>query len=199
MSRGRRLLLKLARLVHVYLTMFGFVMVLFFAVTGFMLNHEDWFLPAAEDEERYTTTTTGVLPTALLHQPDKLAIVELLRKDFGAAGAMNDFDDKDEKELRVAFKGPGREDVAVIQRDSGQTEVTHKVRGLLAILTDLHKGKDAGAVWKLLIDGVCVLLLFVSMTGFILWQSLRGRAHYGLVFMGLGLMVGVGVYFLLVP
>ena len=34
MIHAHRLLLKWARLLHVYLTLFGFVLLLFFAVTG---------------------------------------------------------------------------------------------------------------------------------------------------------------------
>ena len=51
----------------------------------------------------------------------------------------------------------------------------------------------------MVIDGVCVLLLIVSTTGLILWQSLRSRGRYGLVVMALGLGVGVGVFYLFVP
>jgi uncharacterized protein len=196
MTHGHRVLLKCARLVHVYLTMSGCLLILFFAVTGFMLNHEDWFLSDQEEE----SVSTGVLPTDWLGSSiDKLAIVEMLRKEFAVSGAMNTFEDSDDKELRVTFKGPGREDEAIIQRDNGQTKVAHKFKGWTAILTDLHKGKETGAVWKLLIDAVCVLLLIVSITGLILWQSLRGRGRYGLVCMGLGLALSVGIYYAFVP
>jgi hypothetical protein len=198
MTHAHRVVLKGARLVHVYLTLFGCCLILFFAATGFMLNHEDWFLP--EDQEPYVSTAEGSVPTALLKPVDRLAVVELLRKDFGATGAVNDFDDKDEDQpIRVQFKAPGREAEALIQRDSGKTEVTHRARGLLAVLTDLHKGKDAGAAWKLLIDAVCVLLVVVSATGLVLWQSLRGRGKYGLVFLAGGLSLAVGVYYCFVP
>jgi len=44
-----RLVVKWARTVHVYLTLFGFGLLLFFAVTGFMLNHEDMFLQEKQD------------------------------------------------------------------------------------------------------------------------------------------------------
>ena len=196
MSHAHRVLLKVARLIHVYLTMSGCLLILFFAVTGFMLNHEDWFLSGPEDEHH----SQGVLPTGWLQpQPDKLTIVEALRKDYGVSGALNSFEDNDDKEVRITFKGPGREDEVLIQRDDGQTRVTHKRRGWLAVLTDLHKGKEAGTVWKLLIDAVCVLLLVVSVTGLILWQSLRSRGKYGLVCLLMGLGVGVGIYCAFVP
>ena len=43
MTRGYRLLIKSARTVHIYTTLTGLLLILFFAFTGFVLNHEDWF------------------------------------------------------------------------------------------------------------------------------------------------------------
>ena len=45
MSPAYRKLLKASRIAHVYLTLFGLVLILFFSITGFMLNYEGWFLP----------------------------------------------------------------------------------------------------------------------------------------------------------
>ena len=194
MTHAHRTLLKWARLVHVYLTLFGCLLILFFAITGFILNHEEWF----GTDGPHITTAQGTVPTGLLQKPDKLEIVELLRKDYGVRGTLEAFD-VDEDRLRVVFKGPGRSDEAEIQRADGQMTVTHESRGVVGLVTDLHRGKSTGPTWALVIDGVCVLLLIVSTTGLILWQSLRSRGRYGLVVMALGLGVGVGVFYLFVP
>lgn len=194
MSTGHRLLLKWARLIHVYLTLLGLGLLLFFGVTGFMLNHEDWFGP-----ERIEKKETVNLPTGLLKAPDKLAIVELLRKDHDATGAVDTFDDRDEDRITVIFKRPSVEFEAVIQRADGQTEITRTMRGPVGVLLDLHRGKATGAAWGVVIDSVCVLLLIISATGLILWQSLRGRARHGLAVLGLGVAISVGVYFAFVP
>ena len=81
----------------------------------------------------------------------------------------------------------------------GKLDVTYEYRGAVAVLLDLHRGKATGTAWSLIIDGVCLLVLIVATTGLILWQSLRGRGHYGLLVLGLGLALGVGVYFAFVP
>ena len=80
MSPQHRWLLKWARTVHLYAALFALTLVLFFALTGFMLNHEDWFSP----RDPFTRTWTGSVPTGLLQEPDKLGVVEILRKDMGA-------------------------------------------------------------------------------------------------------------------
>ena len=39
---------KLMRWLHIYLSMFGLAVVLFFSVTGITLNHPDWFFGGAQ-------------------------------------------------------------------------------------------------------------------------------------------------------
>jgi uncharacterized protein len=202
MSHAHRLLIKWARLVHVYLTLFGLLLVLFFAVTGFILNHADWF----DYEQGHETVVTGPFPTNLVAEPEKhsLAIVELLRKDFGATGTMDSFDSKDADEpIDVRFKSAGHDTAVKISRQDGQATVVHTSRGILGLITDLHRGEAShqhtGPAWSLVIDSVAVLLLIVSITGLILWTSLRSRGHHGLAVMGLGLAICAGVYFLAVP
>src|SRR5262249_46235774 len=151
-------------------------LLLFFAATGFMLNHADWF----GLEEVQTSTTTGELPTALLAEPDKLAVVERLRSQFGAVGAVDTFE-IEEDSLRIVFRGPGRQSEAHVKRDSGEAEVVSESHGAVGRLTDLHKGKYAGAAWGAIIDGVSGLLLVVSMTGLALWLSLQRRRRLGMI------------------
>jgi hypothetical protein len=194
MTYGHRLLIKWARFIHVYLTLFGFVLLLFFAVTGFLLNHEEWF-----SSEPHTYTTNGVVPTRSLQPLDKLTVVETLRANLGVTGKMVDFNDNEEP-LLVVFEGPGRRVEARIYReDGGRTTVTHESRGLVGILTDLHKGKNSGPTWGLVIDGVSILFVIVSLTGLILWSSLRSRGKYGSLLIGLGLGISLWVYFVFVP
>ena len=98
MNLAHRWLIKWARTLHVYLTLFGFMLMLFFAVTGFMLNHENWFLP--------TQTTTGKIPCKLLGSPeDRDAIIDLLRGEFGVQGDVESFDAvQPTKTFRVAVQ-----------------------------------------------------------------------------------------------
>jgi hypothetical protein len=195
-SHGHRLVIKWARTVHVYLTLFGFALLLFFAVTGFILNHEDWFgLDEPHKHER-----TGTMPVRFLKPLDKLAVVEALRADYGAVGALDSIkEDADGQRVLAVFKAPGRQIEAEIECDDGKTVVTHESRGALGMLTDMHRGKSSGAAWGLVIDAVSILFVIVSLTGLILWSSLRSRGKHGLLTIGLGLAAGLVVYFLFVP
>jgi hypothetical protein len=279
MTFAHRLILKWARTVHVYLTLFGLALLLFFAITGFMLNHENWFLP--------TQTTTGNLPREMLTPtPDQDAIVESLRNEFGVPPdmAMRSFDtdaqairvrfqsdqgsadaliqkedgatvvnvdtpsqtrvryavvegkmpielldpedpakalpiveklrsefgargevivapryEKESESFSVLFKAPSYSAEATIKAADGSTKVKHESRGINGILLDLHRGKDSGPHWSLVVDVTAGFFVVVSITGLILWSSLKGRGHYGLAIIILGTVLSVAVYFLWVP
>src|SRR4051812_48777586 len=119
MTHAHRWLIKWDRTLHVYLTLLGFMLMLFFAVTGFMLNHETWFLP--------TQTTTGKIPVKLLGAPeDRDAIIDTLRGEFGANGDVESFDIVEAANaFRVRFKSEDGPSEAIIQRDNGETVLTN--------------------------------------------------------------------------
>src|SRR5262245_43740986 len=113
MTRGYRLLLKSARTFHIYATLTGLLLILFFAVTGFILNHEDWF----HLNEPTRHESKALTPTRLLADLDKLGVVEYLRSQCGVTGAVDAFDTDDDA-IKVVFKSPGRQTDALIQRQS---------------------------------------------------------------------------------
>ena len=199
MTQGYRRLLKWMRALHIYVTLFGLLLLLFFAVTGFMLNHEDWF---GLDEPRRETMQGGTLPTALLAEADEetleLAVTEWVRREYGATGQVDEFRAEADS-LTLGFKAPGRQTEATIDRTNGQVEVVHETTGLAGRLTDLHRGKGSGDAWALIIDGVAVLVLIISATGLFLWTTLRTRRQLGVTALVLGITSFVAAYFLLVP
>lgn len=194
-AHQRRLFLrKWARTLHIYISMLGLIVVTFFAATGFILNHEEWFGYA----EPHTTTHSGTIPPALLTAPDKLAIVEILRKDLGATGAMDSFE-VDDDELSVIFKSPGRRTQATITRSGGEAEVAIETHGFIGRLVELHRGVDAGPAWRLVIDATAILLVIIGLTGLFLWFSVPKWRKLGLIAAGVCVVVCAGIYFTLVP
>src|ERR1700676_547786 len=154
-AHHRRLLFKSwTRTIHIYISMLGLLAVIFFSVTGIMLNHEEWFgfaTPRIVKKE-------GSIFEAMDKEPDKLAIVEKLRKDYGASGAMDSFEVDDDR-LTISFKSPGRHTDVTIQRADGHAEVSLESYGFSGRFVDLHRGTDAGPGWRLIIDATAVLLL----------------------------------------
>jgi len=149
------------------------------------------------------TIVEGKMPMDLLVPEDKskeLPIVEKLRKDFAVRGELSLLKyEKESESFRADFKAPGYNAETTIQCSDGQTKVIHRTRGFVGVFLDLHRGKESGLPWSLVIDGVSILFVIVSITGLILWSSLRGRAQHGLAVFLLGLALSLAVYFVCVP
>ncbi len=181
------------RWLHVYLSMVSFGIVLFFAITGLTLNHADWF----EDQSR-TLQLTGQLTPAWVNPTDtaqinKLAVVEFLRTKHAIRGSLSDFR-IDDRQCSVSFRGPGYTADGFIDRTTGHYELTETRLGLAAVLNDLHKGRDTGKTWSVLIDGAALFMTFVSVTGLGLLLFGRKRRLTGLVVAVLGILICYVIY-----
>ncbi len=181
------------RWLHIYLSMVSFALVFFFAVTGLTLNHADKF-----GDQMSTKEVKGKLELRWVRTPDtlkiaKLDIVEYLRSTYGIRAALTDFR-IDDSQIGVSFKGPGFAADAFINRETGEYELTRTSAGFVGIINDLHKGRDTGPVWSMVIDIAAVLLTLVSLTGMLLLLFLKKRRFSGLLVAALGLLLGYIIY-----
>lgn len=189
---------SISRWLHIYLSMVSFALLLFFAVTGLTLNHPGWFA----DQEQ-TTDYKGQLNVKWTNSPDtaqinKLQVVEFFRSQHGIKGALKDFR-IDEDEISLSFKGPGYASDAFITRETGAYELSETKMGTIAVLNDLHKGRDSGKGWSRVIDISAIFMTLVSLTGLILMLFLKRKRTSGLVIAAAGLLVAFLIYKILVP
>jgi len=196
----------LMRWLHIYLSMFSLAAVLFFSVTGITLNHPQWFYAGAESrtdsegqvERKWLHVASPSGETDLTRQVDKLEVVEHLRKAHRIHGALAEFR-VDETECMVTFRGPGYSADAFIDRESGKYRLTETYHGVVAVINDLHKGRDTGPVWSVLIDVSAVLMTLVSLTGLVLLFYLKLRRVAGLVVTALGAALVLVLVLFFVP
>jgi hypothetical protein len=190
----KRRFAHLARWLHTYLSMISFALLLFFAVTGLTLNHAEWF----ESQQR-PTAYHGTLNKAWVNPCDgssaaKGDLVNYFRRNYRTKGALSDFHvDGDQCEL--LFKGPGYEADATIDRETGKYDLTITPFSLIAILNDLHKGRDTGKKWSAVIDFSAVLMTLVSLTGLTLIFFLNKRRISGLILVAVGALFCYLAYF----
>src|SRR4030095_8999522 len=168
-------------LIHIYVSMAGFTLVLLFAVTGLTLNHQDFGLAA-----RKTTRKTVEVPAALLQSPERAALRKHFEESIGIRSPLTDFRE-DDSEVQMTFAAPGRRSVVTIDRAAHTAEVDIETRGILGRLDDLHKGFDSGRPWYWVIDITAILLTISSLTGMITLFSLRARRRSGFLVGGVGI------------
>jgi len=197
-KRPRRWIKKSAaffRWLHIYISMFSFASLMLFAITGITLNHPDWF---GADQE-FIEDASGTIQTRWLEENvDRLAIAEFLRSQHNLKGMVSEFV-SDEYECMVVFKGPGYAADVFIDRNTGDYTLTEISTSTIAILNDLHKGRDSGPAWSWLIDISAILMILVSITGLVLLFYLKKRRRNGLLVTFGGLVALVLVWILWVP
>lgn len=187
-----------SRWLHLYLSMLCFLVVLFFAVTGLTLNHTGWF-----DGKQVEKKFEGKLPVEWVNNADtskikKLEIVEFFRNNYGIKGYLSDFF-IDDAQCSVSFKGPGYSADAFINREDGSLQLSELRLGLVAVLNDLHKGRDSGSGWSWLIDVSAVFLTLVSLSGLLMLFFLKKKRLNGIIIAVVGGAICYLVYLLWVP
>ena len=175
--------------------MLSFAMLLFFAATGLTLNHAEWF-----DNKQRPVLYHGTLNKAWVNAPDtsgmaKDEIVNYFRRTYRTKGALSDIH-MDGDQCEIVFKGPGYEADATIDRETGKYDMTISPFSLVAVLNDLHKGRDTGKQWSVVIDFSAVLMTLVSLTGLMLIFFLNKRRFSGLLLVAIGALLCSLAYFL---
>lgn len=177
------------RWLHVYTSMISLVIVLFFGLTGLTLNHPDWTLGGSTDR----TTTTGTLPDGYVDgagNVDFLAVSEYIRNHHDVSGSVTDhFVNGDEGD--ISYRAPGYAADLTFSLTDGTYELIVEQDGYVAVMNDLHKGRDAPSSWKWVIDVSAALLVVVSLTGLGIQLFQRKRRTRALVFSAVGVVVTV--------
>jgi uncharacterized protein len=153
----------LTRWLHLYTAMISLLVVLFFAATGITLNHPDWLFGS---EER-VSDHQGKLPANWQQngQVNWLETAETLRAQHSLRGRVSDTR-ADEQEASISFRAPAYAADAFISIKDGTYSLKVTAQGPVAVLNDLHRGRDAGRAWAWLIDLSGGFLLLVALTGF---------------------------------
>lgn len=184
---------RLARLLHSWLSMATMLVVLFFALTGLLLHHQEWTFQISPS----TTQVSGELPSGSIANgtANFLDISEFLRANQGASGQVSDYGTTGDVG-RIAYAGPGYAANVTFDLNTGSFTMTTTRYGLVSYFYDLHRGTNTSGVWGWVIDVAAVGLALVAMTGVVLQLLIRKKRTTALVLLGVGAAVGVGLMFL---
>ena len=182
----RRDFYRHARYVHGWLSAFAFIILLFFAATGLLLNHPEWF-KSDQQEQSFKLT----LPSTLLHsiqdqENPSQPILDYVRQQHGLIGRYKSSEVLD-GEVMIRLESPaGSTDVWVLL-DNGETEITSKPASTVSLLNDLHRGKNVGTAWSWLIDISAIIILLLSLAGYILFLTIKTGLVTNLILTALSL------------
>lgn len=183
---------------HGYLSAFAFLTLIFFAITGLLLNHPEWFEAKGEQPSTDRTIQLAAADVAAARaaaDPSR-ALTELVRKQQPLVGAYQS-GEVIETEAMIRLEGPKGSSDIIVDLSTGAAEVAVKKARFIDTINELHRGKNSGAAWKAVIDISAILILALSIIGYVLFFSLRFRLRTSLVLtvVSLGAMGAVVVFF----
>jgi len=183
-------LLAFSRLIHVYVSMALLSLMIFFSITGITLNHPQWFA----EQEAKVTEAEFIISHDLLSLDSQGRLIDFLVSERYIKGNKLSIE-REEEELFISDKGPGRYLSLTVDLTSGEAFVEATDYGYWALLNDLHKGRNSGGFWRFIIDLSAALMILFSLTGFILALAQR-RMSKTVSLSIISTLLIVGVYFI---
>jgi uncharacterized protein len=176
--------------VHLYFSLAACLLLLFFSITGFVMNHPGAF----GLDEVSARTVSGSVPQALCQEPDSGLLLAKLRP-FGIRGDVLAFDPGEET-LEIETRSLGQSAVITVERATGRFEASLQESGWLPALAALHRGEQAGSQGgSRFLDLAALMLLIVGAGGLALFMVSPGvrrpLATLTLILGALGLLVVV--------
>jgi hypothetical protein len=189
-----------ARLWHGWLSALAFLALIFFSATGLLLNHPEWLKTEtqAKPSEVKLTLSADELAKARAAADPGPAIAQAVGRETKLLGAYQSGEVID-GEAQLRTEGVNGASDILVDMQTGKAEVSTERARLVTTLNDLHRGKNAGAAWKLIIDASAIVVLALSLIGYVLFFSLRFRLRTGLILTGISLAALLAVFWLLVP
>jgi len=172
---------RYCRLIHGWLSALAFLVLCFFAVTGLLLNHPDWIKESTPQsiERQFELTAEELANVQFARDPaEALAIIAgkktSLRGSFSAGDQVGD-------EVFARLQGVrGLTDLRV-NFNTGVLQIVIEPAPLLPQLNELHRAERAGEQWRLMVDVAAIVLVLLSLIGYVIFFSLRYRLRTALL------------------
>jgi hypothetical protein len=133
-------------------------------------------------ETKFTLTANDIEQLANAEEPEHV-LVEIASKQVSLRGSFSGGNEVG-NEIFVRMQGVrGLSDLRA-NLVTGDATVIVERAPIVSILNELHRGERAGNTWRLLIDVVAVLLIVLSIVGYLIFLSLRFRLRTALLLTG---------------
>jgi uncharacterized protein len=172
---------------------------LFFALTGFTLNHASSF----ESTNQQYAVQRRDIPAALVQalradveaygegeaEPTE-ALVKWIKEAYSIETSHRTADWKAD-EIMMALERPGGNAWLKLDLTRSVAEYHVSNAGWIAYLNDLHKGRHTGTVWSWFIDLIVVACVIFAITGFVILKMHATNRRMTWPLVGFGILVPV--------
>jgi hypothetical protein len=171
---------------HGYLSAIAFVWLLFFSLTGILLNHPHWFngLEAVTDERPIQAPVENLVAIRSSPQSGSAPIQFLLARSNLPGEVVST--DVVGDELFVRMRGAKGATDLRINLITGKGSASVQTASIMTLFKEMHRGEHAGPVWRALVDISGGVLSVTSLVGLMLYFSLRFRLRKSVLLIAAG-------------
>ncbi|MGX5711067.1 PepSY-associated TM helix domain-containing protein [Sphingopyxis terrae subsp. ummariensis] len=174
---------------------------LLFAITGFTLNHAADIEGAPRVAERSAQLPAPLLDALAAADPADgkgtlpAPVAAWVEANFPVRAGEAEWS---ADEVYMAAPRPGGDAWVAIDRATGAATAEITDRGWISYLNDLHKGRNSGGAWSLLIDIFAFACLVFALTGLVLLQlhSAKRKSTWPLVGAGVAIPAAIAILFI---
>ena len=172
------------RRMHAWIGIYGAIFFFCLGLTGFYLNHRG-IMQVEGGQRTETASLSSFVEPGTLATPENLA--SWMQKEFEIKGAPSrgrtrprtlvTFDGSDAirpGQISISFRGPNALISGTHEIGSNVVQVTRSDPSLLKGVIDLHKVIGVNKVFVLLMDTIAGAMMFMSLSGVLLWTRLHG-------------------------
>ena len=197
----KQTLWRWARILHWTLGALILTTLTFFAATGYMLNHSAWFdsepaetqweaklpddltLPALSDDPNAPTPALSPKLTAWLAERSPYPMHTYTLK-------------AEPPQLILETRAPGSEASITIDSETRSVEYSGRKNGIISLLNNLHKGRNAPYLWHLYMDAFAILTVLVAASGLALLAYYREQRSSTWLWTTTGISIPLIIIFL---
>lgn len=177
---------RTSRKLHTYVSAAAFLLLLFFAFSGLLLNHPEWFQGERAETEQVIILDINILQQATSTEFPAAALAAAVQQLTPVPGKLSSFEDLGDG-YQLAFRGLGGSGSVFVDTETGETEVRIRHATLTDKIHVLHKGKNTGALWSWIIDLTAYMTLGLSLFGFIILFTVKMRLKNSMRTIGISL------------
>jgi hypothetical protein len=177
-----------ARYLHGWLSALAFVMLMFFAATGLLLNHPQWFNDPSQERSRQLSLSPNLMAQISSLEDPSATILAYIRDHHPLMGRYQSSEVL-ANEVIIRLQSPAGTTDIWVNLETAQAEIIDKPASLVSMLNDLHRGKYVNQLWHTVIDVSAILLLCLSLSGYILFLSIKPRLLSHLVLTAISLVL----------
>ncbi len=183
------------RVWHGYLSAFAFAALLFFAATGLVLNHPDWFAGEAPALEESEFQLTGEQLEALRRSSTPAETLARIAADHATLhGEYQDGTVAGEQVVAILRGVRGSSDIRANLLD-GSVVVASEGQPAIAQLNALHRGESAGAVWRFSLDIMAIVMIVVALAGYAIFLSMGAKLRTALLITASSIVTAIVLFF----